>query len=183
MSEYIKVDKIEYVKHGIENGSMIPREAEKFARIIAKQGNVGDTVISWSVDANGNMIEEKVAQVKLDPETNQPGWIVTKVDEQGNPIIDNNGQSNQWIIEDSVFKRKYEVDPKNTFLFKPKCGPQTFVEIPDNIILDQWGSEMKIGAGGYINITNIDDIYGISKRDFEDTYKFTNELEKKGHRL
>lgn len=38
---------------------------------------------------------------------------------------------------------------------------------------------MKIAAGGFINITNIDDMYGISKRDFIDTYKFTEEIEKK----
>ena len=183
MEEYRKVDKIDYVKNGIKNNTMIPKEAVKFAKIVAKQGNVGDTVITWSVDANGNLIEEKVAQVKLDPQTNQPGWIVTKVDEEGNAIIDNNGMYNQWIIDDSTFKKKYEIDPENPFLFKPKGETQTFVEIHDNIILDQWGAEMKIAAGGFINITNIDDIYGISKRDFEDTYKFTDELEKKWHRL
>ena len=40
---------------------------------------------------------------------------------------------------------------------------------------------MMIAADGYINITNIDDMYGISKRDFEDTYKVVNtdEAEKK----
>ena len=38
---------------------------------------------------------------------------------------------------------------------------------------------MQIAAGGYINMTNVDDMYGISQRDFEDTYKFTNDLEKK----
>lgn len=183
MGDYKKVDKIDYVKNGIENGTMIPIQAEKIARIVAKQGNLGDTVITWSVDANGNPIEEKIAQVKLDPETNQPGWIVTKVDEEGNAIVDSNGMYNQWIIDDSVFKKRYEIDPENPILFKPKCGLQTFVEIKDNIILDQWGSEMKIAAGGFINITNIDDIYGISKRDFEDTYKLKDELEKKGHCL
>ena len=30
---------------------------------------------------------------------------------------------------------------------------------------------MQIAAGGYINITDPDDMYGISKRDFDDTYK------------
>lgn len=44
---------------------------------------------------------------------------------------------------------------------------------------------MMIAAGGYINITNIDDMYDISKRDFEDTYKVVNadEVEKKGPTL
>ena len=28
-------------------------------------------------------------------------------------------------------------------------------------------SDMQIAAGGYINITNVDDMYGISQRDFD----------------
>lgn len=180
---YTKIEVFSYVRQGIENGTMVPRQAEKFARIIARQGNVGETVISWSVDAQGNEIQEKVAQVQIDEQTNQPGWIATKVDEQGNVIIDNNGHSNEWIIADSTFKKKYEIDPKNASLYRPKGGPQIFVQITDNIILNQWGSDMQIAAGGYINITNVDDMYGISQRDFEDTYKFTDELEKKGPKL
>ena len=58
-----------------------------------------------------------------------------------------------------------------------------FVQITDNIILNQWGSDMQIAAGGFINITNVDDMYGISQRDFEDTYRFTDELAKKGPKL
>ncbi len=175
---YKKVNVNEYVKEGLENGTLVPRKAEKFARIIAKQGKVGEKVISWSVDDNGNEVEEKVDMVSLDEKTNEPGWIATKVDEQGNAIIDENGHLNQWIISDSTFKQKYEIDNENPVLFKPKGGPQVFVQISDNIILDQWGQEMKIARGGFINITNIDDMYGISERDFKDTYKFTDSEEK-----
>ena len=183
MESYTKVEVTSYVKQGIENGTMVPRQAKKFARIIARQGTVGETVVSWSVDSQGNEIQEKVAQVEIDAQTNQPGWIATKVDEQENIVIDDNGHPNQWIIDDTTFKKKYEVDPENTSLYKPKGGPQIFVPITDNIILNQWGSDMKIAAGGYINITNVDDMYGISQRDFEDTYKFTDSQSKKGHKM
>ena len=127
-------------------------------------------------------IQEKVAQVTIDEQTQEPGWIATKVNENGEPIIDNNNHLNNWIIDDSTFKKKYEVDPENPNLCKPKGGPQTFVEIPDNIILNQWGEDMAIAAGGYINITNPDDMYGISQRDFEDTYKYIDELDRKAIR-
>lgn len=183
MNEFQKVDVVHYVKKGIENGTLIPRQAEKFARIMAKQGTVGDIVISWSVDKDGNEIKEKVSSIELDENTNQPGWIATKVDENGNIVIDKNNHPNQWIITDSIFKKKYEFDPNVQGLFKPKGGPQIFVQIPDNIILLQWGQEEKISAGGFINITNPNDMYGISKRDFEDTYKFTDDLEKKGPKI
>ena len=131
-----------------------------------------------SVDSLGHEIQEKVAYVQNDENTNQPGWIVTKVDEDGNIMLDNNNHVNQWIIEDSVFRKKYEIDPENPTLFKPKGGPQIFVQINDNIILNQWGEDMKIAAGGYINITNINDMCGISERDFNDTYQFTEEQAK-----
>ena len=104
--------------------------------------------------------------------TNQPGWIATKVDEQGNVLMDSNGHINEWIIDDTTFKKKYEIDSENPNLCKPKGGLQVFVQISDNIILNQWGSDMQIA----INITNVNDMYGISQRDFEDTYKFIDEL-------
>lgn len=37
---------------------------------------------------------------------------------------------------------------------------------------------MEIASGGYINITNPDDIYGIQERDFFDFYKIVSGLEK-----
>lgn len=62
-----------------------------------------DTVISWSVDSQGNEIQEKVAQVQADAQTNRPGWIATKVDEQANIIIDNNGHK-----EDLKYLSKFQ---------------------------------------------------------------------------
>lgn len=183
MEDYKKVEVAKYVKQGLESGTMVPRTAEKFARIIARQGMEGEEVISWSVDTQGNEIKEKEAKVEIDKETNQPGWIATKVDENGNVIVDNNNHPNQWIIADTTFRKKYEIDPENPALCRPKGGQQIFVQINDNIILNQWGSDMQIAAGGYINITNVDDMYGISQRDFEDTYRFTEGLEKKGPKL
>lgn len=166
--DFKKVDVNEYVKEGLENGTMVPRTAVKFARIVARQGVVGQEVESFT--ANGLL--EKVDKIKLDEQTNRPGWIATKVDADGNVIIDEFGHKNQWIISNSTFVKKYEVDPENPTLFKPKGGPQVFIEIQDNITLEQWGSEMNVEKGGFINITNPDDMYGISKRDFEDTYQF-----------
>ena len=177
MENYRKVDVIRYVKEGIESGRMFPREAIKFSRIIARPGVLGEEVISWSVDSNGKEVKEKVAKVVLDEKTNHPGWVVTKADIEGNAIVDNNGHTNDWIIEDSIFIKKYEIDPKNPSLFRPKGGIQIFVQIPDNISLNQWGSYMNISAGGFINITNPSDMYGISQRDFIDTYKFVDEID------
>ena len=81
-----------------------------------------------------------------------------------------------WKIRQRQNRRqvnaKYERDDSlGEGVYRPKGGVQVFVQIPDNIILEQWGSEMKVAAGGYINITNPDDMYAISARDFTDTYR------------
>ena len=104
--------------------------------------------------------------------------VVTKLDENLDVVIDNNGHMNQWIIDDSTFSKKYEKDSNGSDVYKPTGGIQIFVQINEDITIFQWGSEMTIASGGYINITNPNDMYAISKRDFEDTYKFVDEQTK-----
>ncbi len=173
MEEYVEIDVQRYALEGIKNGTLVPREAVKYTRIIARPGVLGEEVTTWSVDAEGKPIVERVSKVKEDEETKETGWVVCKADETGKPIIDANGHTNEWIISAPTFHKKYtqtEVDG----LYQPVGGPQLFVELPINVIIEQWGERMKIAAGGYLNVTNLDDIYGISRRDFEDTYKFTD---------
>ena len=168
--EYRKVDTKEYVESGLADGSLEAFEAIKHARISAMKGQVGDEVISWSEDENGNPIQEKVATVTVNEETGEADWIATKTDSEGNPIIDRNGHTNQWIIDDNTFHKKYEVDPEHPDIFKPVGGPQKFVETREGLIISQWGEEMKMPRGSFINITNPDDMYAINPRDFDDTY-------------
>ena len=167
--KYVKVEVLKYVKEGLESGILLPFEAEKFGRVIARPGVVGETIISWSVDENGEAIKEKEAVVGISKKTGKVDDVLTNADDDGIAIVDKHGHKNQWIV-DSV-EAKYEVDTTlGEGVYKPKGGVQLFVQIPDNIILEQWGSEMKVAAGGYINITNPDDMYAISARDFTDTY-------------
>ena len=178
MEEYTRIDIQRYVLEGMKNGTLVPRQAVKYTRIIARPGVLGEEVVTWSVDAEGKPIVEKTDHVKADEETKETGWVVCKADENGNAIVDANGHTNVWIISAKKFHQKYEKTDVEG-LYKPVGGPQLFVELPINAIIFQWGSEMKIAAGGYINVTNLDDIYGISKRDFEDTYRFVEETPQK----
>lgn len=57
MESYTKVDVLTYVKNGLESGTLVPIEAYKFARIMARPGTVGEEVISWSVDSFGNEVK------------------------------------------------------------------------------------------------------------------------------
>ena len=168
--DYREVDTKEYVEAGLADGSLEVFEAVKFARISAERGEVGQEVISWSEDEDGNPIQERVSTVEVDPETGEPGWIATKTDSDGNPIIDKNGHTNQWIIDAKTFRKKYEEDPEHPGIFRPVGGPQKFVQTSENLTISQWGEKMNMPKGSYINITNPDDMYAINPRDFDDTY-------------
>ena len=169
---FTKVSGKDYAVAGIASGELKPVVAVKFARVLARRGVVGEEVISYSQ----NGIVEKVATVSVDPETKETGWVLTKLDENGEVLVDEFGHKNEWIVDAKTFAKKYDLDEtKDGSVYKPKGGPQIFVPIVMDVILEQWGGEMKIEAGGWLNITNASDIYGISERDFEDTYRIVSE--------
>lgn len=172
---YRRVNTQEYVEDGLEQGKFEVFEAVKHTRIAAQQGEIGQEVISWSEDENGNPIQERVSTVKTDETTGEPGWIATKTGADGQPIIDRNGNLNQWIISDSVFRKKYEADPEHPGIFKPTGGPQKFVRTTEALIISQFDSEMTMPTGSYINVTDPDNMYAINPRDFHDTYTIVDD--------
>ncbi len=158
--KYIKkIDNIaEYVKEGIKSGRLTVDEVAKFARIHARQGTVGEKVAT--IMKSG--LNETNNTVKLDEKTGEPGWIVT------NP----NGE--EYVVEDSTFKKKYELDPEDPSQYKPVGGPVLSSPINENIEFDApWGEPMKIEAGGSLILNSPNDIYGIQKEEFEGTYAST----------
>lgn len=54
----------------------------------------------------------------------------------------------------------------DSFIYKSTCGIQRFIQINDNVILNSRECNIKITKGGFINITNPNNLYGISKRNF-----------------
>ena len=169
-----KVEVLEYVKNLLNLG-VRPFLAEKKKCILARQGILGEKVITWS-EKDGQPIVEKVDIVTLDETTGNPGYVVTKIDETGAIIIDAHGHDNTWYIADSTFQRKYTLNPEmGESIYKPTGAAQKFIEIPEDIIISQWGKDELIGKGGVINITDPSDMYGVSRRDFMDTYRILPE--------
>lgn len=151
-------DITEYVKEGIKTGKLPVDEVAKFARIQARQGKVGEEIVTKM--ANG--LEETINVVKLDEKTGNPGWVVTNPDGE------------QYIIEDSTFQKKYEIDPEDPSVYKPKGLPVLASQVNEDIEFDApWGEKMKIEAGGHLILNGPGDIYGIQKAEFEGTYAST----------
>ena len=171
MNEFKRVNIQEYVKEGLESGKLVPFQAKKTAPTHLVPGTLGEKVVSWVENEDGSERVEREGIVERDAETGQPGWIATKVDSNGNPVIDRNGHTNQWIIKDSVFRRTYEPSKLGDNLYQKK-DVQTLVQIPDNIEFEnKYGEVMNVAAGGYINITDVSRMYGVSERDFNDTHE------------
>lgn len=158
--KYFKnIDNIaEYVREGIKSGKLTVEEVAKFARIQARQGSLGEEIVTKM--ANG--LEETRNTVIADEKTGEPGWVVTNPDGE------------QYIVADSVFKNKYEIDPENPDQYKPKGGPVLSVPINEHIrFMAPWGKEMKIECGGSLILGGPNDIYGIQSTEFNNTYAST----------
>lgn len=167
MEDFIRVDVREYVETGIKNGDLVPFWAIKYGRVLARRGEVGEVVFTYT---DGGIVE-KENKVKIDPKTGNPGWILTKCDLTGGEVVDEYGNKNEWIMSDSKFTTQYMPDPDVYGLFMSVDGPQLFVQVLTDMTIVQGEEEMHVECGGYINITNISNCYAISERDFNDTYR------------
>jgi hypothetical protein len=63
-------------------------------------------------------------------------------------------------------------------LYQSKGNEQVFAVLDhDAEFLAPWGELQKIKKGGVINISSFDDVYGIGKKEFEETYVILEEKE------
>lgn len=90
--------------------------------------------------------------------TSQSGdWIITNPDGE------------QYLASDKTFKQKYHISD-NKYL--PNEDIQIFIKPNCDITIEApWGDEQFIAVGGVLNITNLNDIYGIAEDEFLTTYK------------
>lgn len=158
---------LDYVRAGIEGGSLVPEEAVKVASIRAEQGVPGQTVVTITKSGDGKEFLETVNEVKVDSVTGNPGWIVT------------NPGGERYIVDDSVFCEKYyqSDDVLGTDVYHSKAAPALVVRIGEDIsFVAPWGEDMNIQAGGFLVLAGKDNIYGIQKDKFFETYRFTGAL-------
>lgn len=144
-------------------------EAKKVGNTIAIQGTVGQEVVTLEVDANGNEYVERTGTVSLDPETNEPGWILTKTGSDNLPVFNQFGHPNQYIVTDSKFKSMYEPSVDGPGLYS-KSQIEKFIVAPEDLTFETKYGQMVVNAGGYIKVSDLDRISGISEASFNDTY-------------
>lgn len=136
--------------------------AYKKSLVIARNAQEGERVITYASDGGIETIN-----------TARKGDVVlTKAGPDGKAIIDVHGHVNSWIIPEEKFIRKYDTKhPVHENVFKPKNCEQQFIKVEEDIKFDApWGETQNLESGGYLNISCLADIYGVSVKDFNDTY-------------
>lgn len=154
--EFRKIENIkEYLTAGLKNGRFQSNTYQKSGEINARVGKIGEEIVT--VMSNG--LEETKNFVTSDKSGN-PDWVVT------------NSTGEQYIVSDSVFKKKYERISENEDSFKPIWNPITAAQIDENICFTApWGEIQNIVSGGYLVFNKeYDDVYGIQKEEFNKTY-------------
>ena len=142
-----------YVYEQLKNGAT-PRFYKKYARVQAEQGVVGQEVVT--VMKNG--LEETRNTVTAD-ENGNPGWIVT------------NPSGEKYIVPHAKFIKRYELQVGADGKHAPTGAPIEAIQIHEDItVTASWGEEQNIKANGYLNISNLEDIYGIQEEEFKETY-------------
>lgn len=150
-------DILKYVQMNLMTENCQIKEVAKFARISAEQGVLGETIITTMKSG----LEETTNTVKAD-ENGNTDWVVTNPDGE------------KYIVNNSVFQKKYEIDLQNPNVYKPKGGPVLAMQLNENIaFLAPWGEIMKINQGGYLILSGPSDIYGIQESEFNNTYANT----------
>jgi hypothetical protein len=145
--------------------------AKKVGNTIAVKGVPGQEVITYEVNKEtGEEYIERTAKVEIDPETNEPGWILTKTGNDNQPVVNRFGHTNNYIVTDSKFNAMYEPSVDGPGLYSKK-QIEMFIQSPEDITFETKYGQMVVPRGGYIKVSDLERISGISEESFLQTYQ------------
>lgn len=142
------------------------------ARVVARPGVVGEQIVTYTKDGNGNRCET-ISTIK------EGMWVVTMANENGKPIpIDNEGHFNTYTNTAEEFKKYQPTDIPGVYKQIPE--ERLFMEVHENIqFMAPWGSMENLKAGGVVNVTNMDKIYGIARYEFDTTHDIVDKTKER----
>lgn len=141
--------------------------ASKSGYILANVIPEGQKMAFNTYTSDGNIEAKETA--------NAGDVIATRSNDDGIPVIDDFGHMNQWVMSQETLGKKYV--KVEGYLYKPAGGTQKFVKVDEDVrIFVPWGEggalvPLDIKKGGYLNVTNRNDIYGIAEAEFNETYQ------------
>ena len=145
--------------------------AKKVGNTIAVRGVPGQEVITYEVNKEtGEEYIERTQTVEIDPQTGEPGWILTKTGSDNQPVVNKFGHTNDYIVADSKFKSMYEPSVDGPGLYS-KSQIEKFIQSPDDVAFETKYGQMVVPRGGYIKVSDLERISGISEESFLQTYQ------------
>lgn len=119
-------------------------------------------------------IEAKVAAGGEKIATVVKGGLVETVNvaNPGDIILTNPG-GEQYILSFEKFTDRYELAAElGEGWYRPKVIKQSFVQISQDVdIMASWGKVEHVKKGGFLNVTDLDNIYGVAEHEFYQTYQ------------
>lgn len=167
LKEYRQVEPSSFVSR-LRSGNAREVSARKSACVLVRPSVPGQVIASYT--SNGNL-ELETAEL-------EGKFVLTRCDQEGRPVIDAYGHMNSWQVDRETLEKKYETENMRSpdGFVRPRGGVQRFIRSDEDImILVPWGKdgalvEQTIDAGGWLNITDPDNIYGIADIEFRETY-------------
>ena len=168
--QFSQVDPNAYADRLIGDG-VKPFQARKKGAVFARKAVPGETVEVYTEDGLLEAVET----------ASEGMMVLMRAAENGSIYLNPSGLANKWLVSREVFESKYDTENIRMDGFvRPRGGLQTFIQCDRNIsLLVPWGEngaliEQKVLCGGYLNITDRTDIYGIAAEEFEATYRRTD---------
>ncbi|MEX1018394.1 MAG: hypothetical protein WDZ49_01975 [Litorilinea sp.] len=91
----------------------------------------------------------------------------------GDYVVSNPG-GEEYIVEKDRFESRYTLIEATENQFLPTGAPVQIIELDQNVEFEApWGETQYILAGGFL-IFNVDEVYGIQRQEFLDTYAPSN---------
>ena len=148
------VDNInDYVLDLVQNGVTV-YSGKKIVTVHAEQGIIGD-VITTDIDKTENT-------VGVD-EFGNPDWVIT------------NPGGEKYVVKDKVFKDTYERAGDEPGVYSKKAL-QLLVPCEKSVeFTPSWGGSFTVEKGGYFTINDYNDIAGVQKKAFEQTYEIVSQ--------
>jgi len=170
---YRCVDATDYARRLAERKAVEVR-AEKNACVLARPAIQDETISVFTQNGNLEAVECGV----------EGNVVVTRCDLDGVPIVDSFGHVNTWQMRAETFAEKYDVSnmrPEDGFT-RPRGGVQRLIRVDEDVaIMVPWGEDgsevpLTIDRGGWLNVTDPADIYGVADEEFRETYQIVGAL-------
>lgn len=116
-----------------------------------------------------NIGEEVITYIK-DKETNRPVEETRQIIKNTDMFVITNSSGEVYAIREETLNKNYIKGEKDGE-YIAKATPRKMIEIDENIsFIAPWGEIMNLQAGAWLNIDDMNKIYGINPKEFYETY-------------